>query len=188
MAEEAKPAAVDDAEKSSTVDENEGKSPDGGERTPPEEKDEKGSRTYSEAYVKQLRSENAETRNKVGELEERLQEHENAGKSELEKLTAKLTKETQRADQSEARANRYEVAQQYGLELSASRFLSGSTREEMEAQADELQKLLETKAKQPAAGFDGGARTTAKDPESPEDAHNAFLLGALGKQPARRAP
>lgn len=181
MADEAKPPAdVDDAGKSPTAGEQQGKNPDGGSRS----EDEPKGRQYTEAYVKQLRSENAELRTRVGEVEERLQEHEDAGKSELEKLTAKASEAEQRAGAAEQRALRYEIAAERGLDLKAAEFLSGTTREEIELRAEELGKLLKDKARPTAAGFDGGARMPAPAKGTPEEEHNRFLLQAMGRERA----
>jgi hypothetical protein len=144
-------------------------------------------RTYPEEYVKQLRRESAGFRTRLAELEEQLAEREEADKTEVEKLTTRVTDAEKRAADAETRLIRYEVAAERGLDLSAAAFLSGSTREEIEHRAEELAKLLDEKAPpKPAASFDGGARTPAPDHQSPEEAHNALLLDALGR--GRRAP
>ena len=59
-------------------------------------------------------------------------------------------------------------------------FLTGDTREELEANADKLLKL--TKAEQ-NPDFDGGARQTAEEAKSPEVAHNETILESLGLKP-----
>jgi len=145
-------------------------------------------RTYSEAYVKQLRTEAADGRNRISELEEKLQEHEDAGKSELEKWSSRATTAEQTVGELTTKLLRYEVAAASGLDLSAAAFLTGSTKEEIELRAEELGQLLQAKASgKPAAGFDGGARTTVPEKVSPGDAHNDFLLRAMGRNPERRA-
>ena len=174
------PADVADAEKSSTADE--GKNPDGNGAAAEEKKQ---PRTYTEAYVKQLRGEAADGRNRIAELEEKLQEHEDAGKSQVEKLTGERDTLKDERDQLAAFKLRVEVAAERGLDLSAVKFLTGSTREEVELHAEELGQLLQAKATKPAAGFDGGARTTAPEKLSPEQEHNSLLLQAMGRSERR---
>lgn len=139
-------------------------------------------RTYSESYVKQLRNEAASSRNKIGELEEKLQEIADRDKSQQEKLNDQLTAEKARADAHERKSLRYEVAAEHGLDMATAEFLSGTTREEMELQAEKLQQLLADKGKPTTAGFDGGARTTAPQRGTPEEEHNKLLLQALGRE------
>jgi hypothetical protein len=152
-----------------------------GEKQPDAPDGEKG-RSYSEAYVKQLRREASGYRTKLAELEERLSEHEDEKKSEHERLTEKLAATESRASDAEVKLLRYEVAAEQGLDMQAAAFLTGSTREEIELRADELAKLLKDKAKPTAGGFDGGARPKTPDTRSPEEAHNEFLTRALGRQ------
>src|SRR5262245_37148815 len=147
------PPAVDEGQMP-TGGEHEGKSPDGG--TPPTPEEPKG-RQYSEAYVKQLRAESAESRNRVDELEEKIKEFEDRDKSELEKLTERATAAEKRAAAAETQRLRFEVAAERGLDLKAAEFLHGSTREEIELRAEELASLLQDGSRKPVAGFDGGA-------------------------------
>src|SRR5262245_36751800 len=137
-------------------------------------------RTYTEAYVKQLRREAAGLRTKLVDAEERLQEREDADKSELERATERATAAEQRAADAETRLVRFEVAAEHGLDLDAAKFLTGSTREEIELRAEELGKLLDT-AKPTPGGFDGGARKPAPAKGTPEEEHNRLLLEALGR-------
>lgn len=61
---------------------------------------------------------------------------------EIERITKTANDEKSRADTAEAKLMRYEVAADKGLPLSSAKRLHGDTREEMEADADELKKLL----------------------------------------------
>src|SRR5262245_9784782 len=140
--------------------------------------EESKTRTYSEAYVKQLRREAAGNRTRMSELEARLEEIEGRDKSEQEKLAERVTTAETRATEAEVRLMRYEVAAEAGLDMQAAAFLTGTTREEIELRAEELVKLLADKAK-PAAGFDGGARQPAQEKKPPEQEHNDFLLEAM---------
>jgi hypothetical protein len=143
-------------------------------------------RTYPEAYVRQLRREAAATRSKLAEVEEKLQEHEDRGKTEQERLGEKLTDAEKRAVDAETRLLRYEVAAERGLDMAAASFLTGTTREELELRAEELEKLLgETSKAKPAASFHGGTRQPVPEKGPPEKEHNEFLLRTMGRQPSR---
>jgi hypothetical protein len=159
--------------------EDQGQEPAGGEQ-PPEGQEPGDGRTYTEPYVKQLRRENAQARTRQAELEERLREYEDKDKTELERLTAAATEAERRASESEARLLRYEVAAEHGLDMDAAKFLTGSTREEIELRAEELAKLLTDKGRPPAGTFDGGARGPVPEIKSPEEAHQDLLRQALG--------
>lgn len=75
---------------------------------------------------------------RADELAARLQEIEDKDKSEGERLAGKLTEAEQRAATAEARAMRLEVAHDKGLTSAQANRLVGSTKEELEADADEL--------------------------------------------------
>src|SRR5215468_10917951 len=162
------------ADPSPTDAEPEGQEPQAGEGQEPNgepaaEGQEPSGRNYSEAYVKQLRREASGHRTRVSELEAQLQEHTDRDKSELEKLTERLTAAERRAEDSGLALLRYQVAAEHGLDLKAAGFLGGTTREEIELRAEELTQLLtETAGQRPTgtAGFDGGARATVPDTRS----------------------
>jgi hypothetical protein len=173
----------------------EGQEPDDGEGQEPEpdngddsedEPEGRSPKQYPEHYVRQLRKEAASQRNRVAELEEKLQEHTDAGKSEHEKLVEKLTASERRAGDAELKLLRFEVAREAGLDLDAAAFLTGSTREEIEHRAAELAKLLAEKGPgKSSTGFDGGARQTApKEQGPPEQEHNEFLMRAIRGAPS----
>lgn len=69
---------------------------------------------------------------------EKLKEMEDANKSEIDKVTSKATEASKRADAAEAKATRYEVAHEKQVPTKLMKFLTGQTREEIEASADEL--------------------------------------------------
>jgi len=161
----------------------EGQTPKSGEGKPAADAEGK---SYPEAYVKQLRAEQKENRDRIAQLEGRLQEHEDEKKSETERLAEERDREKQRAKELRQELTRYEIAAERGLDMGAAKFLTGATREEMELRAEELGQLLQDRAKPPPPGFDGGARRAAPEPLPPEQAHNAFLLRAMGKEPQPR--
>lgn len=163
-----------------------GQEPDAADVTPDNDGQEptKEGRTYPESYVRQLRREAAGTRTRLAEVEEKLQAFEDHDKSESEKLTARLTDSEKRAVEAEGRLIRFEVAAEHGLDMSATKFLTGATREEIEASAADLAELLKDKGSGPPPSFDGGAREPAPESKNPEAAHNDFLLRALGRKPS----
>lgn len=138
-------------------------------------------------YVKQLRTESAQYRKRLATAEKSLQEIADRDKSEAEKLAEKAAANERKALEAETRATRYEVAADRSLGLDAAAFLTGSTREEIEASADKLAELLAARVKEatpnPRAGFDGGARQTPEQTKPPEQAHNDLLMAALGRTP-----
>lgn len=71
---------------------------------------------------------------KAQDLETRLKELEDKDKSDGERLADKLAAAEKRATDAEAKALRYEVAAEKGVKP---RWLAGTTREELEAAADE---------------------------------------------------
>jgi len=177
----AEPSPADVEAEGQTPEADEGQKPDAAPEETPEPKQ------YPESYVRQLRAESGINRKKIAELEGKLQEIEDADKSENERLLAKLTSAESRASSAEAALLRYEVATERGLDIKAAAFLTGSTREEMELRAEELASLLAEQtppASTTAAGlFGGGARTPAPTKGPPEEEHNAFLMRALGRVP-----
>jgi chromosome segregation ATPase len=80
-----------------------------------------------------------ETRSKA-DLEEleRLKKLQDSSKSESEKVAEKLTALEKRAEEADARALRAEVAAEKGLTAAQAKRLAGGTKEELEADADEL--------------------------------------------------
>lgn len=157
----------------------------GGEPTPDAPDAPEGGRTYSESYVKQLRREAQTNRQRLGDLEEKLQEYEDRDKTEQQRLSESVTTAERRATQSEEKLLRYEIVAEHDLPMSAARFLTGTTREEMELRATELKDLLADQGRPATAGYDGGARAPVPDQRSPEEAHNDLLLRSLGREPRR---
>jgi hypothetical protein len=137
-------------------------------------------KTFDESYVKELRSENAAARKARQELEAKLTEYEERDKSELEKLTGKLTKTEQRAAQAEAQLLRFQVAKDKEIPADAVDLLNGNTREDLEASADKILNLVKSRNdSEKTPDFDGGAREPAPDTD-PTKAFNDSALVALG--------
>jgi hypothetical protein len=165
MAQEATPPAPAEGQEPAATPPSEGQEPKGEtpkpsgfDALPPE----------TQAEIKKLRAEAAAAR-------VRLQEHEDAQKSELEKAQTKAQRAEQKAQEAEAKLLRHEVAAEKNLPAKLASFLSGS-REEMEAQAA----VLLEEAKPAAPDFDGGTREPAPPPKTPEQRANEVALRALG--------
>jgi|GEM_PF-1631516 len=73
---------------------------------------------------------------------EKWRKHEEESRSEEEKRAARERELEQRATAAEHRALRSEVADEKKVPVEARKFLTGSTKEELEASADELLKLI----------------------------------------------
>ena len=126
----------------------------GGEGTPPEPKETPkpagtagGGDTYEElrAAIEKERGDRQRFEKEAKanrDAAKRLEELENASKTELDKLRDGESKATKRAEAAELRAERLDVAIAKGLPASLAKRLTGETREEMEADADELLETL----------------------------------------------
>lgn len=110
-----------------------------------DDKDDGETKTYDESYVKKLREENARRRRENQELSGRLKAHEDANKTELEREQEARTSAEQRATAAESASLRLEVALDKAPEgmgiaqvRKLAKRLTGSTKEELEADAEEL--------------------------------------------------
>ena len=102
----------------------------------------------------------------------RLKELEDRDKSEAEKTAERLADAEKRAEQAELRAMRLEVAAEKGLTPAQAKRLVGASREELEADADDILATFpaapvapERKAPKPdpSQGSRGGAKPSASD-------------------------
>jgi hypothetical protein len=110
------------------------------------------------------------------QVKDRLAELENAGKSETEKLSTRLSDIEKKYSEADKRAMRLEVALEKGLPKKLALRLQGDSQEEMEADADDLLATLGEKKQKPA-NFDGGAR---QDPPAGDDI-NAMIRARAGR-------
>ena len=140
-------------------------------------------KTFDADYVKALRSENAGFRKKAAEAIARIEELEARDQSELEKAQTKAAKLEQAKVEAEAKLLRYEVAAEKDVPAEALDFLTGNTREELEAKADKLLELVKSRNNTPEPDFDGGAREPAEENLTPEEEHNRLFLQAMGLAP-----
>jgi hypothetical protein len=137
-------------------------------------------KVFDEGYVKKLRAEAAKYRTEAQEAKAKAQEYEDAQKSELERAQDKLTQiETAKAE-AEAKLLRYEVASEKNIQGNLVDLLTGTSKEELEAQADLILENVKP-AEAPQATFDGGPRVPAPEPKTPDQAHNELIVGLLGK-------
>lgn len=78
------------------------------------------------------------TKNDLTAAKSKVKEFEDLNKSEQEKLTERASELEQNLTTAQANAARYEIALEKGLTKSQAKRLVGSTREELEADAEEL--------------------------------------------------
>ena len=131
-------------------------------------------------YIRRLRDENAGHRTKLKETNQKLQEYEDRNKSESQKLADRAEAAERAAAESTARLLRYEVAADKGLPMSLAGRLQGSSKEELEADAEKLKKdfgLAESESTAGRPSFDGGVRRPVQKPKS----MNEFLRQASGR-------
>ena len=88
----------------------------------------------------------------------RLKEFEDRDKSEAQKLAERADAAEKRAAEIEGRALRLEVAAEKGLTPAQAKRLTGSTREELEADAEELKSMFAPSATPSGAALDLGVR------------------------------
>jgi hypothetical protein len=145
----------------------------------PEAEDKQGEELSAEALRAQLakaRKEAANYRTKVRELEplaSKAKELEDAGRSDLERLTARAEKAEQAVAATEAKALRLEVAFEKGLNPAQAKRLVGSNREELEADADEI--LRDFPALKPDGRPKGNADLGGREKAPPANPKQADL-------------
>ncbi|MEU2724070.1 hypothetical protein [Streptomyces smyrnaeus] len=98
----------------------------------------------------------------LDELTAKLQEYEDAKKSDLDKLSERATTAEQRAEQAQAELLRYRVARDKKIPAEWVDRLRGSTQEDLEADADSLLEALGEQQRRQTPSYDGGVRQTAK--------------------------
>ncbi len=109
----------------------------------------------------------------------RIKEFEDAQKSEAEKAADALRTAQETATQSAAKALRYEVAAEKGLPLEAAARLTGSTREELLADADVLKTLIGN-APAPRPDLTQASARGSAAATGPEAEFAQFLKGQIG--------
>lgn len=114
-------------------------------------------------------------------LRDRVKELDDADKSEIEKASGRAAEAEKRAEDAELRALRLEIAAEKGLTASAAKRLHGSTREELEADADDLAELIK-----PAADTDSG--TSSKGTPTTKPTETLKGGGQPNKTPVEKDP
>ena len=123
------------------------------------------------------RAANKASKKQIAELQAKLKEYEDANKTEAEKTAERLAAIEKDNAASRSRAERLEVALDKGLPKALAARLQGSTREELEADADELLKLVgEQKPASPKPDPSQGHGGAGAKPTSME----AAIAAALG--------
>jgi hypothetical protein len=131
------------------------------------------------AKERKLNRENATLRARAKAAEEKADkwdEFELSQKSEVEKVTERLAAAEKLAADLQANAVRTEVAMSKGLTAAQAKRLSGSTREELESDADELLSMFspaavaaadeDTESRRPVSELRGGPDPTVSDTET----------------------
>jgi Zn-dependent M32 family carboxypeptidase len=111
-----------------------------------------------------------------------LKEFQDRDKTEAEKVAERATEAETRAVKAEAKATRLEVAFEKGLTPAQAKRLVGETREELEADADEILRDFPVKPaepEKPTVDLDLGTRTTAATASDPRSADLAQIEADL---------
>lgn len=132
-----------------------------------------GPKIYDEATVKKLREEAAASRVALREAESKIRDFENQGKTELERLQEQLAEANKTASVASLEALRYKAAANKNVPLTQAHRLTGSTLEELEADAESF--LADLSAK--PVSFDAGAKKPAETNDM-----DAILKGAFRAQ------
>jgi len=119
----------------------------------------------------------------VTDLTARVKAFEDAQKTDAEKSSEALASAQKTATESAAKALRYEVAAEKGIPLTAAARLTGTTREELLADADALKGLLGATGPGPRPDL---TQSSTRDPAAkgtPEADFANFLGAQLGVKP-----
>lgn len=117
---------------------------------------------------------------RAADAEAKVKAAEDADKTEVERLQGQVADLTKTAEAATARADRFEVAATKGLSLSQARRLVGATKEELEADADEMRSELGL-GDEPKDGAKQRSRENLKPGASNEDDSDAVDAKALAK-------
>lgn len=132
------------------------------------------------AAIQNERKNAREANARARDLERQLRERDEADKP----LEERLSTAEARATESTLKAARLEVALDKGLTVKQASRLVGTTKEELEADADEFVSELGSTPGTPAnIHLDGGYKKEPPKAKDPQVGHNNFLLGAMGRQP-----
>lgn len=143
------------------------------EETPGTEPDQQFDADRAKEKIKKANQEAASLRARLKEIEPlaaKAKELEDAGRSELEKLTARAETAERERGELTTKAMRLEVAFEKGLTPAQAKRLVGANREELEADAEEILRDFPVKADgRPRGNADLGPRPSAP-PANPQQA------------------
>lgn len=139
--------------------------------------------------VQDTRSDRAKLKTERDDLKKKVKEHEDATKSETDKATDRATEAEKRASSAELELARLNVALAKGLTPAQAKRLSGSTEEELTADADELLELFKKDGdddgqgppRRPKEKLRSGAATDPSDDD--EDENDPIKLAAKVRRP-----
>lgn len=147
-----------------------GQEPQGGAGQEPE--------VFDAAYVQNLRREAARHRAEAATLKQQVRDHEQAQMTEQQKLESRVSTAEAGQQKAELALARYEIAAAKDIPGNWVKFLVGATREELEANADELKRQLDGMGQASSHDFGGGARPNGGNAE--ED-FNRVLRRSAGR-------
>lgn len=149
-------------------------------------------KTYSEDYVKRLRTEAANYRTRANALEEAEKERQKAQMSETERLKAELDEARSKARTLEVRTLRMEAASRHGLSAEDIEFLTGEDEKTIFAQAEKLAARLKASApaskgeEKPAATLPPSGSRTPPSSNPERAAIDSQLASLQSRIPALR--
>lgn len=126
--------------------------------------------TFTLDYVRTLRSESAGYRTQAKEREKALIE----AQEKLKEVSGQVTELTSKLAPTEALALKYSVALDLGLPKALAGRLTGSTEEELRADAESLKTLLGTPNQSTGPNLEQGTRTSLNSKPSVNDAFRAM--------------
>lgn len=125
---------------------------------------------------------------RAADAEAKVKAAEDADKTEVERLQGQVADLSKKLDGESARADRFEVAVSKGLSLTQARRLVGATKDELEADADELRADLgldkeppkDSVKKRPKEDLKSGASNEDDDETVDEDKAKKIAESAMG--------
>ncbi|MEZ5380156.1 MAG: hypothetical protein R2754_00015 [Microthrixaceae bacterium] len=139
----------------------------------------------AKAKIAKVNREAAQLRKRAKAAEDRLAEIEEADKSEAQKLADRAAAAEKAAAEAQAKADRLEIAAEKGLTPQQAARLQGATREDLEADADELLELFKSSTGEDDGKPSGAPRQKPRelqggnDPESEGSGNES--LADIGK-------
>lgn len=152
------------------------------ETAEPETEPTKPKPTETVDFWKQKAREQEKRAKDNAEAAKRLTELEEAQKTEAQRLTERADAEFERAQVAEAKLLRYQVASEAGVPANALKFLTGTTREEIEVSAKDVLELIGDAGKPRAPKPDPNQGRTPSEATSPATEFASFIQQQLSNQ------